>query len=111
MQSVASHRRRLGAVVTPLFGAAALFYFGYHAFNGDRGLLTWWQLRQDIEAAEAERAAVAAQRRALEQRVALLKSNHLHPDMLDERARVMLNMIAPGEVVILPPAPDTGAAR
>jgi cell division protein FtsB len=85
-------------------GLAVLSYFGYHAIHGERGLMTWWQLRQDIRIAEAERAAVAAQRRALEQRVALLKSNHLHPDMLDERARDMLNLIGPDELVILTPA-------
>ncbi|MBB4312168.1 cell division protein FtsB [Roseospira marina] len=53
--------------------------------------------------AESERAAVAAERAILERRVALLKPGHPHPDMLDERAREMLNLIGPDEVLILTP--------
>lgn len=102
--SPAAHRRRFGVVVTPLIGLAALAYFGYHAVSGDRGLLTWWQLRQDLRDVQAEHESVAARRRVLEHRVALLKRGHLHPDMLDERARLMLNLIEPGEVVVIPPA-------
>jgi len=104
MLTPAVHRRRLGAIATPLLGLAALAYFGYHAVSGDRGLLTWWQLRQDLGDALAQSDALAAQRQVLEHRVALLKRGHLDPDMLDERARMMLNMIGPNEVVIVPPA-------
>jgi cell division protein FtsB len=85
-------------------GLAVLSYFGYHAIHGERGLMTWWQLRQDIRIAEAERADIAAERAILERRVTLLRPDRLHPDMLDERARDMLNLIGPDELVILTPA-------
>lgn len=98
-----SLRRLIRPVAVPLMGVAVLCYFGYHAIQGERGLMTWWQLRQDIRVAEAERAAVAAERGTLERRVHLLRPDHLHPDMLDERARDMLNLVGPNELVILTP--------
>ena len=41
-----------------------------------------------------------AEESRLERRVALLRRDNLDPDMLDERARVVLNFAAPGELVI-----------
>lgn len=104
-------RRRLRSVIAPLLGVATLAYFGYHAVNGERGLLVWWQLRHDIQVAASEHAALAAERELLEHRVHLLRRNHLHPDMLDERARAMLNLIGPDELVIVPPTEPPTAPR
>jgi len=78
-------------------------YFAYHAVHGDRGLTTWWSLRHNIDEARAELAMVKAERQHLEHRVSLLQPHHLHPDMLDEQARRMLNLIGPHEVIILTP--------
>ncbi|MQX35242.1 FtsB family cell division protein [Roseospira navarrensis] len=103
MSSSAPQRRRIQSIAVPLLGVAVLSYFGYHAIQGERGLIRWWQLRQDIRVAMDMREDLAAQREVLERRVRLLKPEHLHPDMLDERARVMLNLVGPDEVVILPP--------
>ena len=52
--------------------------------------------------ARVELAALEAQSGELERHVALLRSDNLDPDMLDEEARSALNMIGPNEVVILP---------
>ncbi|MBB4286050.1 FtsB family cell division protein [Roseospira goensis] len=108
MASLPALRRRFGPVLPPVLGLGALVYFGYHAVNGDRGLLAWWQLRQDIRVATQERAALAEERRLLEHRVRLLRRDQLHPDMLDERARAMLNLVGPDEIVIVPPRPASG---
>jgi len=78
-------------------------YFSYHAIHGDRGLTAWWALRHGIEEVRTELAMVSAERQRLEHRVRLLRDDHLHPDMLDERARGMLNLIGPDELVILTP--------
>jgi len=62
----------------------------------------WWK-RLDVEfaAAKAELSDLAAERQTLEHRVSLLSSTALDPDMLEERARIMLNVAHPNDVVIL----------
>lgn len=93
-------RRRLRHVVGPLVGVGAVVYFAYHTFEGDRGILAWARLNNEILAAEMELANVSSERQALEHRVLLLRPDHLDPDMLEERARAMLNMGRADEVVI-----------
>lgn len=75
-------------------------YFAYHTVEGNRGVLAWARLNKEILAAEMELATVASERQALEHRVLLLRPDHLDPDMLEERARVMLNMGRADELVI-----------
>jgi len=94
-------RRRARPAALPLLCALAIGYFGYHGVQGDRGLLTWLQLKQQIALTGAELEAARTARRGLERRVALLKSEGLDPDMLDERVRVVLGLALPDEVVFL----------
>lgn len=102
MSTAAAPRSRVRSAAVPVLLVATVAYFAYHAANGERGLLAWWQLRQDIRAAEAIHADLTAERQRLEHRAALLYRDRLHPDMLDERARTMLNLIGPDEVLVLP---------
>ncbi len=100
MLMMAEIRRRARHVVGPVLGACLVGYFAYHAVHGDRGLIAWWRLTQQIDEAEATVAKLAATREGLERRVALLRPDSLDPDMLDERARHMLNLVGPDEVVM-----------
>jgi cell division protein FtsB len=93
-------RRRFRHVLGPLIGLSAVAYFAYHTVEGDRGLLAWYRLRAQIDDAELQLAKVATEREDLEQRVRLLRPDHLDPDMLDERARAMANMAHDGDIVI-----------
>lgn len=92
--------RRLRHVIGPLIGVGALAYFAYHTVEGDRGVLAWVRLDKEILAAEMQLATVSTERQSLEHRVLLLRPDHLDPDMLEERARTMLNMGHADEVVI-----------
>ncbi len=94
-------RRRARPAALPLLSVLALGYFGYHAVQGDRGVLTWLQLKQEIAATGAEHEAVRAARLGLEHRVGLLKPEGLDRDMLDERARAVLGLARSDEVVFL----------
>ena len=44
-------RLRARHVIGPVLGISAVTYFGFHAVQGDRGLMAWWKLRQHIEVA------------------------------------------------------------
>lgn len=93
-------RRRARYALGPLLGLAAVAYFGFHAIHGDRGLIAWWHLRQELAKAETEKEMLAAKRAELEHRVSLLRPESLDPDMLEERARLMVNMGRPNEKII-----------
>ena len=63
------------------------------------------KLRQEIAAARSSEAELAAERATLERRVALLRPESLDRDMLEERARAVLNLAHPDErVIFLKPA-------
>jgi len=93
-------RRRARLVAGPVAGISLFAYFAYHLVEGDRGLIAWRGLADQIKVAEAQRDQARAERLALDRRVSLLRPGHLDRDMLDERARAVLNRIGPDERVI-----------
>lgn len=93
--------RRLRHVIGPMLGVGAVVYFAYHTVEGDRGVLAWVRMKNEILEAEMQLAKVSTERQELEHRVLLLRPDHLDPDMLEERSRIMLNMGREGEVVVL----------
>jgi cell division protein FtsB len=86
-----------------LAAALLLIYFGYHAYQGDNGLKAQRSYAEQVVALEKELAVMKAARAKLEHRVSLLKAENLDPDMLDERARAVLNYAHPHDIVILTP--------
>jgi cell division protein FtsB len=92
--------RRFKSLAAQLVGACIAGYFIYHAVQGDRGILAWLRVNQQLDQAHQELVATTAEREALEQRVALLSNSSLDLDMLEERARVMLNFSHPDDVVV-----------
>ena len=95
-------RRRLRSFFTVLglYAVAALFigYFALNAFSGNHGLRAKQQLEQQIAELSAEFGRAEVERLQWERRVALLRSNRLDPDLLDERARAELHYMHPREV-------------
>src|SRR5437868_66666 len=109
MTLLAELRRRARFVAGPIFGLAVIGYFSYHLVQGDRGLIAWMQLTQQIREAKVAAEKVRGEREALDNRVARLRPEHLDPDLLDERARATLNVVGPNEVVILRTPPQSPA--
>lgn len=95
--------RRLRQVLWPVLGASVLGYFVYHAVQGDRGLLTLTRLQNEISDARLVLEDVRAERTVMERRSTLLRPDSLDPDMLEERARIVLNHTHPDDVVVLLP--------
>ena len=104
MQVSRDFSRRLKSLAAQLLGACVAGYFIYHAVQGDRGILAWLRVTQQLEAAQLELTQSGTDRAALEQRVALLNNSSLDLDMLEERARIMLNFSDPDDVVIFLPS-------
>ncbi len=95
--------RKARQIVVPLMGAAMMTYFGYHAVQGDRGLIAWWNLRYEIDKADAQLSLVTAEKQALERRVALLRPQSLDSDMLAERAQLMLGAVRGDDLIVPDP--------
>ena len=80
--------------------ACLMFYFGFHALTGDRGLLTGQRREETLVARTAELKRIRLERADLEQRVLLLHDSHLSRDLLEERARVLLGFADSRDYVI-----------
>jgi cell division protein FtsB len=94
-------RYRARHLVLPLLGCLVIVYFGYHAVQGDRGLLAWLSKSNEAEELRARVAALKGERAALEHKVERLRPESLDLDLLDERARAVLNLSSPDEIIII----------
>jgi cell division protein FtsB len=100
MELLVKLRQRARSMAGPLIIACIVTYFGYHAVQGERGMRTWLQLSYQIEQSRAALLISRAEEQRLAHRVALLRRDNLDLDMLDERARAVLNHARPGELVV-----------
>jgi cell division protein FtsB len=102
-------RRRLRTVLTTLglyVGAALLIgYFGVNAYTGNHGIRARQGLDVQLARLESERDDLRQERQRWERRVALLKPQSIDPDMLDERARALLDYVDPRELTLMLPRP------
>ena len=76
-------------------------YFSYFAVKGDRGSLKYMYLQDKVAEAEKVNQSYDQQRQDWEQKVKLLSKSSLDLDLLDERARAVLNVIGNDEFIIL----------
>lgn len=96
-------RTRLKSLLTGValyaIAAAMIGYFGVNAYTGKYGLNARQELDQEIIALTSELARLKQERAEGEQRVSLLRSDRVDPDMLDERVRYQLDYANPRELV------------
>ncbi len=98
-------RRRLRAFLTTLglYVGAALFigYFGVNAYTGNHGLRAKQDLDQQFAMLSEELERLRLERNEWQRRVALLKSESIDPDTLDERARAVLGYLERRELTYI----------
>ena len=96
-------RNRFKSILTglALYTMAGLLvgYFGINAYTGKYGLNARQELDQEIIALTSELARLKRERAEGEQRVSLLRTARIDPDMLDERARYQLDYVNPHDVI------------
>ena len=107
-------RKRLRSILNALalYALAALLigYFGINAYNGDRGLKAKEDIDRQTATLTAELDRLKAEQAQWERRIALLKSDDLDPDMLDERARILLDYADPHDLTLMLNRPSLSAA-
>jgi cell division protein FtsB len=98
-------RIRLRSILTALglyvMAALLIGYFGVNAFSGNHGLKAKQDIDRQIASLSTELAGLEVQRAQWERRIALLKSGGLDPDMLDERARALLDYVHPNDLTLM----------
>jgi cell division protein FtsB len=94
-------RSFLAALSLYVLAAAFIGYFGVNAYTGNHGIRAKQTLDQRIADLTQELDATRAERQRWEHRVSLLRSDRLDPDMLDERARQLLDFADPRDVTTL----------
>lgn len=99
-----THRRRrsiLTAVALYILAGAFIGYFAVNAFTGNHGLRAQQDLEQQMTAMKDELDGLKSERAEWEQRVSLLRSDRIDPDMLEERGRALLDYVDPRDVTLL----------
>ncbi len=102
-------RRRLRAFLTALglYVGAALFigYFGVNAYTGNHGLRAKQDLDLQFTTLSGELDRLRLERTDWQRRVALLRSESIDPDTLDERARAVLGYLDRRELTLIAKRP------
>lgn len=93
-------KRRAQAVLPATIFLALAGYFGWQATRGTLGLRAYAARQQDLAQAETALTGAEAEQAAWRNRVTGLQGDHLDLDALDERARQMLNLSAPQDIII-----------
>ena len=97
-------QRNTGRLIIPSLCVAFLAYFGFHAYHGEFGINSKYQLEAQTVALQGQLDAIKARRMELERRVRLMHDGTLEKDMLDEQARRALNLSQADEITIMLPA-------
>ena len=84
-----------------VLAAAFIGYFGVNAYTGNHGIRAKQTLDQRIAELTQELDATRVERERWEHRVSLLRSDRIDPDILDERARQLLDFADPRDVTTL----------
>jgi cell division protein FtsB len=97
-------RPRLRAFLSTLglyvMAALLIGYFGINAYTGDHGIRAKKDLDREIATLTRDFHTAQAEHEQWQRRIDLLKSDRLDPDMLDERARILLDYADPHDVII-----------
>lgn len=92
--------RSVKRLIPSVFFAAFITYFGYHALNGEQGVLNWIVVKNQINEVEVELAEARSEREDLEVRAARLRSDSLDLDYVEERATALLNIAHPRDFIV-----------
>ncbi len=88
------------AAAGPAIALMIIGFFGGYALVGPNGVLAWGDYRRELSRKEAQLAQLEAQKRVVENRVALLDPRKANPDLADELIRKRLGYSHPDEIII-----------
>ncbi len=93
-------KKRSRQIVVPICAAVVAGYFLYHTVHGERGVFAYAELSEQARDAELKLTDIRLRRRAVETDVRLLRHDSLDLDLLEERARTVLNLVGEDDLLI-----------
>jgi cell division protein FtsB len=94
-------RTILNALALYVLTALLIGYFGVNAYSGNRGLKAKEDIDRQMTSLNADLTRLKLEHAQWSRRVALLKSDAIDPDMLDERARLLLDYADPRDLTLM----------
>jgi cell division protein FtsB len=94
-------RTILNALALYVLAALLIGYFGVNAYSGDRGLKAKEDIDRQMVSLNDDLTRLKLEHAQWARRVALLKSAAIDPDMLDERARLLLDYVEPNDLTLM----------
>src|SRR3989338_3999909 len=85
----------------PVFSAVLFLYVLYHILNGAHGWFSWRFLETELEKSHRVLSVLELEEQKLHNKVQRMRPEHLDRDLLDERARDMLNLAEEQDTVIV----------
>lgn len=93
-------RLSIGATVFIVLTVALGLYFAFAAVQGPSGILRRIQIEAETTELEAQRDALRAEVSQMQNLTRRLSDDYLDLDLLDERAREVLGLVRPDEVIL-----------
>ena len=99
-------KRQAKAAVLPAVLLTLTGVFAWQATQGDHGLIMRARRETQLRQAEANLVSAGVEREVWKIKVAGLTPSHIDRDALDQRAREMLNLADPNEIIVQYPSKD-----
>lgn len=93
-------RLSIGATVFIVLTVALGLYFAFAAVQGPSGILRRIQIEAETTELEAQRDVLRAEVSQMQNLTRRLSDDYLDLDLLDERAREVLGLVRPDEVIL-----------
>lgn len=87
--------------LAPFLTITLIGYFVYHSIQGNRGILAWVRLNEQLHKKEDILKGLEQERQLLENKIKCLRPESLDRDLLDNQVRTQLGYTHPDEVVVL----------
>ena len=100
-------KNRLRAMVFPTLFLGITWYFAWNALHGTRGLEAQRVQAAELVTVRQEFSTIDAERAMWETRLATLNGQSIAGDMLDNEARLVLNLANPADLIV--ELPSAGA--
>ncbi|MEI8320599.1 MAG: septum formation initiator family protein [Alphaproteobacteria bacterium] len=94
-------RYHLNKLLFPFLAFFLLLYVVYHLLSGNHGWFSWKTLETTLAEEQKTLELLEKEKTSLENKVNLLRPEHMDQDMLDERIRTMLNNVKEDEVLVI----------
>lgn len=92
--------QKVAKLWAPLVMFFIIFYSYYQMFNSERGVIVWYDLKNQVNMLMRENAALNLQVEQTEESLSRLKPENLDPDFIDEQIRRNLPKMHVNEIVI-----------